>query len=115
MSGHVTASAHSSHGGAHGAREYKVITNADGTPGPIICVCAHDDEPQGQSFAALPDVHDHVTCLALLLQTMPIQAGVPFKFALVEAPRPIYTTRAQITPAFAAPLARRGRAPPLDC
>ena len=119
LGGHVMAgaeqSSHVAGHGAHGAKQFKVIYNADGTPGPVICECAHDDEPQGQAFAALPDAHSHVTCLALLLQTMPLQAGVPFTLNQREDARPFYATRAQITPAFAEPLARRGRAPPLDC
>lgn len=109
---------HSSHGAGHvghGAKQFKVIYNADGTPGPVICECAHDDQPQGAAFAALPAAHDHVTCLALLLQTMPLQAGVPFTLNQREDTRPLYATRAHFTPAFAAPLARRGRSPPRDC
>ena len=115
MAGHEMSVGGSSHGGGHGAKKFKVLTNADGTPGPVICECAHEDEPGVNAFAALPPVHDHVTCLALLLQTMPLQAGVPFSLHQREVARPLYATRAQITPAFAIPLARRGRSPPLDC
>ncbi len=121
LGGHI--SGHTSHvpghdkagDAAHDAKRFKVIYNADGTPGPVICECAHPDEPQGQTIAALPDAHSHVTCLALLLQTMPLAAGVPFTLDLVETPRPLYAQRALVTPAFAAPLWRRGRAPPRDC
>ena len=119
MSGHAMSGAeHSSHvagHGAHGVKQFRVIYNANGTPGPVICECAHPDEPQGQAISALPAAHDHVTCLALLLQTMPLQAGVPFTLDLTSTPRPIYAQHAQIAPAFAAPLPRRGRAPPLGC
>ncbi len=115
MGGHVMATEHGESHGAHGAKQFKVITNANGTPGPVICQCAHDDEPLGNAFAALPDAHSHLTCLALLLQTMPLQASVPFSLAIIETTRPLYATRARITPAFASPLALRGRAPPLDC
>ena len=113
MGGHVMAGEAETH---HGAKKFAVLTNADGTPGPVVCACAHEDELVGISaFAAHPAAHGHATCLALLLQTMPIQAGAPFVIAQLEAPRPLYATRAHITPAFAAPLTLRGRAPPLDC
>ena len=118
LGGHGLGSEHSSHGAGqvgHGAKHFKVIYNADGTPGPVICQCAHEDGPNVNAFAALPPAHEHMTCLALLLQTMPLQAGVPFSIELREVARPLYARRAQITPAFAIPLARRGRAPPLDC
>ena len=111
MSGHAFAGPHAE----HGARKFKVITNADGSPGPVICACAHEDEPNVNAFAPRPAAHDHVTCLALLLQTMPLQAGVPFVVNHVEVPRAFYAERAQVRPAFAAPFALRGRAPPLDC
>ena len=117
MAGHEMSVETSSHGGevgGHGAKKFKVITNADGTPGPVICACAHEDQPAGNAFAALPDAHAHVTCLALLLQTMPLQVGVPFTLNQCEVARAIYATRAQTAPAFAAPMARRGRSPPLD-
>ena len=119
MSGHdMSGAEHSSHvagHSGHGVKQFKVLTNADGTPGPVICECAHDNEPQGLTISAPPDAHEHATCLALLLQTMPLQAGVSFTLDLAATPRPIYEVRAQITRAFAAPLVRRGRAPPLDC
>ena len=118
IAGHEMAVENSSHGGEHGgkkSKKFKVLTNADGTPGPVICVCDHEDSPPGAAFAALPDAHEHVTCLALLLQTMPLQAGVPFTLNLAETPRPIYATRAQTARAFNAPLSGRGRSPPLDC
>ena len=115
MGGHVFAAEHGEHGANHGAKKFKVLTNADGTPGPVVCVCAHDDEPNVNAFAARPIAHDHVSCLALLLQTMPLQAGVPFQIAFVEVARPFYATRAETIPAFASPLALRGRAPPLSC
>lgn len=115
MAGHEMSVESGSHGGGHGAKKFKVLTNADGTPGPVICVCAHEDSPPGPAFAALPEAHEHVTCLALLLQTMPLQAGVPFVLNQREVARPIYATFAEAAPAFAAPLARRGRSPPRDC
>ena len=113
--GGAEQSSHAAGHGARGAKQFKVIYNADGTPGPVICECAHPDEPQGQTISARPDAHSHVSCLALLLQTMPLQAGAPFSLNWRAAARPIYATRARITLAFAAPRARRGRAPPLDC
>ena len=113
MGGHVMV-AGGEHAG-HGAKKYKVIANADGTPGPVICECAHEDEPYINAFSPAPDAHSHVNCLALLLQTMPLQAGVPFVLNQRETARPIYFARAQVRPAFAAPFALRGRAPPLDC
>lgn len=118
LSGHAMAGDASSHGGGHGAKKskkFKVIANADGTPGPVICVCDHEDSPPGAAFAARPDAHEHATCLALLLQTMPLQAGVPFTLVWAETPRSIYAPRAEIASARAALLSRRGRSPPLDC
>lgn len=115
MAGHEMSVETSSHGGGHGTKKFKVLYNADGTPGPVICECAHEGQPPGNAFAARPDAPSHVTCLALLLQTMPLQAGVPFTLNQREVARPIYATRAQTAPAFAAPLLRRGRSPPLDC
>ena len=113
MSGPVAGAQHGEHG-SHGAKKFKVLTNADGTPGPVICACAGDDAPDVAALSQSPAAHSHVTCLALLLQTMPLQVGAVWTLAIVETPRALYATRAQITPAWALPLARRGRAPPLD-
>ena len=118
MSGHVAGAQHGEHG-SHGAKKFKILTNADGTPGPVICACAdgdaHEENPDVAAVSQSPTAHSHVTCLALLLQTMPLQVGTVWTLAIVETPRTLYATRAQITPAWALPLARRGRAPPLDC
>ncbi len=98
------------------AMRYVTVRNADGSPGPVVC--AETPSPpkiRGNSLNSRPAANGAVDCLAMLLQTMPLQAGVPFTLELRETSRTIYATRAEIKPAFASPLALRGRAPPATC
>ena len=98
------------------AMRYVTVQNADGSPGPVVC--AETPAPsklRGNVINSRPAANGSVDCLAMLLQTMPLQAGVPFTLELRETQRALYATRAEITPAFALPLALRGRAPPATC
>ncbi len=96
---------------------YVTVPNADGSPGPVVCAQVPPPPPKirGNTLTSRPAANGQIDCLAMLLQTMPLQAGVPFTLELRETPRPIYATRAEIKAAFASPLALRGRAPPATC
>ena len=96
------------------AMRYVTVNNADGSPGPVVCAPV-PPQIHGNAFAPHAAANGAVDCLAMLLQTMPLQAGVPFTLELRETPRTTYAERAEINPAFASPLALRGRAPPATC
>lgn len=112
LSGHVQG-----HENGHGAQHrFTVARNADGSPGPFICACAsHIEDYKGNKFAARPEAHGHVNCLALLLQNLPAQVAAPPALWEFEAPRAVYTNVVARPDAFEAPLTKRGRAPPLEC
>ena len=96
------------------AMRYVTVNNADGSPGPVICA-ETPPKIRGNAFAPTPASNGQIDCLAMLLQTMPLQAGVPFTLATRTFARPHFAARAEIKPAFAAPFALRGRAPPTNC
>ena len=119
QSWHVCAMSGHAHGAPHiegAAMRYVTVNNADGTPGPVVCAEVPAPPPVIHGPALSPRPHSGaIDCLAMLLQTMPLQAGVPFTLELREIVRPQFATRAEIKPAFAAPFALRGRAPPATC
>ncbi|HEX9997647.1 MAG TPA: hypothetical protein VGB45_10915 [Abditibacterium sp.] len=84
----------------------------------LICVCA---PPAAALDPEIPRLgghvaHDHATCLALLLQTMPSQIGAP---PLVCEARPFFVaswrSSEKSAPFCASPRRFRGRAPPEIC
>ena len=115
MGGHVMAAPH---GAAHdaGAR-YVTVLNADGTPGPVVCAAVPPPPPKvhGNAFAPRPAAHGDVSCLAMLLQTMPLHAATAPTLHRPSTTRPIYFARPREGAAFEAPRQARGRAPPANC
>ncbi len=106
-------------GGPHGAHQFTVARNADGSPGPFICACASHYEKKveikGNRFEPRPAAHNHVNCLALLLQNLPAQVAAPPALWEFAALRAVYSNAPVEVAAFEAPLAQRGRAPPPGC
>ena len=115
LSGHAAghAAAHETHRGKH---QFTVARNADGSPGPFICACAsHPEDYKGDKLAPAPWAHDHVSCLALLLQNMPAQVAAPPALCELRAPPALYGVGVSQGAAFEVPHLQRGRAPPWGC
>lgn len=114
LGGHVIGH---EHGSGHGDHQFTIARNADGSPGPFICACAshYDEKPiVGNALAPRPPAHEHVNCLALLLQNMPVQLAAPPALWEFAAPRAVYAGAVRDFAAFAAHLPYRGRAPPVN-
>ena len=111
LSGH--SAGYQTHAGQH---QFAVARNADGSPGPYICACAsHPKDYKGNKLGPSPAAHDHVNCLALLLQNLPAQVAAPPALVELRASGALYAPQVAELAAFEAPLSQRGRAPPLDC
>jgi hypothetical protein len=122
MGGHVMAmrpGASMAHHGDTDAAQAKQAS-ADGPMQPLICYCApkpkHQENPNWPKLTPVVSHDEHVTCLALLLQTMPGAVAAPATLLRIGAPVEFsWQARPLTSPSFS-PLPRfRGRAPPLGC
>jgi hypothetical protein len=95
-------------------------TKEDGPQQPLICYCApkpkHQENPNWPKLTPVVSHDEHVTCLALLLQTMPGAVAAPATLVRLGAPVQFFwQAKSQTSPSFAFLPRFRGRAPPLSC